>query len=97
MSEIVFTIGLIVWLVAAYAFVRLAMSFAWIWRSAPVGQGSQAALELWSLNYPAVRQRIGQTGAPAIETFRKSVGLFAICTGALILVVLFNIATGNAA
>lgn len=97
MSEIVFTIGFIVWLVAALAFVRLAMSFAWIWRASPVGQGSQTALELWSLNYPAVRQRVGVVGAPAVETFRKSLGLCAVCTAALIVLVLFNIVTGNAA
>lgn len=97
MSEVVFTIGLLVWLVAAYAFVRLAMSFARVWRAAPAGQGSKAALELWSLNYPAVRQRVDEGAAPAIETFRRSVRLFALCTAALIVLVLFNIATGNAA
>jgi hypothetical protein len=97
MTGVIFTIGLLVWLVAAYAFVRIALSFARVWRAAPAGQGSKAAMELWSLNYPAVRQRVDETAAPAIETFRKSVGLFAACVGGLIVVVVLNIVTGNAA
>jgi hypothetical protein len=97
MTEVIFTIGLIVWLVAAYAFVRIAVSFARVWRAAPAGQGSDAAMELWSLNYPAVRRRVGDGVAPAIETFRKSVGLFAGCGAVLIVLVLINLATGNAA
>jgi hypothetical protein len=97
MTGVIFTIGLLVWLVAAYAFVRIALSFAHVWRAAPAGQGSKAALELWSLNYPAVSQRVGEAAAPAIATFRKSLGLFAACVGGLIVVVVLNIVTGNAA
>jgi hypothetical protein len=97
MTGVIFTVGLIVWLVAAYAFVRLAVSFVRIWRAAPAGQARSAATELWSLNYPAVRQRVGEAAAPAIETFRRSVGMFAVCAGGLIVLVLINLATGNAA
>lgn len=97
MKEVVFTIGLLVWLVAAYAFARIALSFARIWRAAPVGQGRSAAMELWSLNYAAVRQRVGEAAAPAIETFRKNVRLFAACAAGLVALVLVNLAGGNAA
>ena len=97
MTGVIFTIGLLVWLVAACAFVRIALSFIRVWRAAPAGQGSKAAVELWSLNYPAVSRRTGEAATPAIETFRKSLGLFAACVGGLIVVVVLNIVAGNAA
>lgn len=97
MIAVIFTIGLIVWLVAAYALVRIVLSFARIWRTAPTGEGPKVAMELWSLNYPAVLRRAGEVAAPAVETFRKNVGLFAVCVGVLIVLVLINIFTGNAA
>ena len=97
MSEVVFTIGLLVWLVAAYAFVRIAVSLVRVLRAAPAGQGRSAAMELWSLNYPAVQKRTGEAAALAIESFRKAVRLFAVCAGGLFVIVLINLVTGNAA
>lgn len=97
MSAVIFTVGLVVWLVAAYAFVRVALSLLAVIRAAPAGQGAKAFAEMMSLNFPAVRQRVGEASDVHVSRFRKSFGLFAGCTAGLVGLVLLNIATGNAA
>lgn len=97
MTEVIFAIGLIVWLLAAYAMVRLLISWAAIARAAPAGQGLKAAFELGGLNYPAVRRRVGAAADAHIKVFSRSVGMFVVCTGALIVLVIITAIAGKAA
>ncbi len=97
MTAVLFTAGLLVWLVAAYAFVRVALSLYRIVRAAPAGQGWRTAVELWSLDFPAVRQRVGTSGARDVPRFARSMMLFAGCAVALVVLTILNIASGSAA
>ena len=97
MTALILILALLVWLAAAYAFVRIGMSCWRIWRAAPAGQGMSAMVELWSLNYPAVRQRVGEAAGPDVERVAKNIKLFAVCVFTLVALVLINIISGGAA
>ena len=97
MTALILIIGLIVWLVAAYALVRIVLSWQRIWRAAPAGQGWPATLELWSLNFDAVRHRVGESVNADTERVAKSMKLFAVCAVVLVALALINIISGGAA
>jgi hypothetical protein len=97
MTALILILGLLVWLVAAYALVRIALSWQRIWRAAPAGQGWPATLELWSLNFPAVRQRVGEAVSGDIERVAGSMKLFAGCALTLVALAVINIISGSAA
>ncbi|MBK8083324.1 MAG: hypothetical protein IPK28_05495 [Devosia sp.] len=54
-------------------------------------------MELWSLDFPAVRQRVGTSGARDVPRFARSMMLFAGCAVALVVLTILNIASGSAA
>jgi hypothetical protein len=97
MSAFLFTLGLVVWLVAAAAFVRIVLAWLAACRTSPAGQGLSAAIELGRLNLPALEHRLGTAAGPIFRKFRTGVIIFAGCVAALIVLVIINIASGNAA
>ena len=92
-----FAVALLVWLVALYAFVRIAIGWYRVYRAAPAGQGIAAAFELSTFNLPAVEQRLGANATSAIEGYRRHFAIFAGCVAALIVLVVVNIVSGKAA
>lgn len=97
MTELILILGFLVWLLAAYAFVRILFSWQRIVQAAPAGQGWPATLELWSLNFPAVRQRVGDAVSGDVEQVAKSMKLFVVCAMTLVALAVINIISGNAA
>jgi hypothetical protein len=97
MTALILILALLVWLVAAYAFVRLGLSCWRIYQAAPDGQKWAAMVELWSLNYPAVRQRVGEAVGPEVAQVAKHLKLFVGCVLTLVALVVINIINGNAA
>ncbi len=97
MTELILILGFLVWLFAAYAFVRILFSWQRIVQAAPAGQGWPATLELWSLNFDAVRRRVGEAVDGEVTQVAKSMKLFVICVVTLVALALINIVSGNAA
>ena len=97
MSELILAIGFVVWLVAAYAFVRAVLALIAVTSRAPEGQKLQSAFALCSLNFPAAASITGESGQPAIQQFRTAAKLFVFCFIPFIGLVLLNILSGNAA
>jgi len=97
MTALILIIGLIVWLVAAYALVRIMLSWQRIYRAAPAGQGWATTLELWSLNFDAVRRRGGETVHADVAQVAKSMKLFAGCALTLVALAVINVISGSAA
>ena len=97
MTALILIAGFLVWLVAAYAFVRIVLSWNRIYRAAPAGEGWKATMELWSLNFDGVRQRVGQDGSADVLRVAKSMKLFAGSVLTLVALVLINIVSGKAA
>lgn len=97
MMAVLFGIAVLVWLVAAYAFVRLAAGWLAVYRKAGQGQGVSAAFELGTLNFAAVERRLGVEAAPIVTSFRRHAAIFAGCVGVFMVLLLINIVSGNAA
>lgn len=97
MTALILIIGLIVWLVAAYALVRIVLSWQRIWRAAPAGQGWPATLELWSLNFAGVRQRVGEAVGGDVERVARSMKLFVGCALTLVALAVINVIAGSGA
>ena len=97
MTALILILALLVWLGAAYAFVRIVLSWQRIYRAAPAGQGWPATLELWSLNFAAVRQRVGEAVGADVDRVQKSMKLFVGCIVTLVALVVINIISGGGA
>lgn len=97
MTALILILGFLVWLVAAYALVRIMFSWQRIIQAAPAGQGWPATLELWSLNYPAVTQRVGEAAGPEVARVAKHLKVFVGCVLTLVALVVINIINGTAA
>lgn len=97
MTELILILGFLVWLVAAYALVRIVFSWQRIFQAAPAGHGWPATLELWSLNFEAVRQRVGETVSADVAQVAKSMKLFVVCALTLVALAVINIISGTAA
>jgi hypothetical protein len=97
MTGVLFTIGLVVWLIGVLAFVRIARGWYTAYRSAPAGQGFAAACDLGSLNLASLERRIGPVAKTIFGRFRNSVVTFALCVAAIVALAIVNIASGNAA
>lgn len=97
MTAVFFVGGMLVWLLALYAFVRIAFCWYRVYRAAPAGQGVAAAFDLGVFNFPAVTGRLGDKATPIIASFRRHAGIFAACVAALVVLIVLSIATGQAA
>lgn len=97
MTALILIIGFLVWLVAAYALVRIVLSWQRIYRAAPAGQGWPATLELWSLNFEGVRQRVGESANADVAQVAKSMKLFVGCALTLVALAVINIISGGGA
>ena len=97
MSGAILVIAVLVWLVAAYAFVRVVMAWWAVVRLAPEGRKFNAALALGWWNFPEVRRIAGEGAARAIGDYRSGFKLFIICLIPFFGLVLLNILSGNAA
>ena len=97
MSAVIFAIAAIVWLVAVYAFVRIIMAWFGVWQVAPAGQKFNAVLELGFWNFIAVQQRLGAAATAHIASYRHGVHIFMGAIAVFMVLVIVNIATGNAA
>ena len=97
MNEVLFALAVLVWLVAAYAFLRILATWYAAYRAAEPGQGIRVALEMGTLNHAAVQRRLGDAAAPMMRTFRGHMALFAGCVAVFVGLIVINIASGNAA
>ena len=97
MSGVIFALAVAVWLVALYAFVRIAVAWLGVVRLAPTGQKFAAALDLGFWNFPSVERRIGAGGAVHIAAYRHGFLVFVVAFAAFMVLVLVNIFSGNAA
>ena len=97
MTALILILGFLVWLVAAYALVRIVFSWQRIFQAAPSGQGWPATMELWSLNFDAVRQRVGEAVGGDVERVARSMKLFVGCALTLVALAVINIISGGGA
>ena len=96
-ANVLFAMSVVVWLFAAYAFLRVVMSWVGVMRLARSGERLDAALELGFWNFDAVRARFGPAAVPHIETYRQGFVMFFGAVGSFMILVIFNIVSGNAA
>lgn len=97
MSTALLVIAGLVWLVAAYAFVRVIMSWYQVFVAAPAGQGIGTLWNFARFNFPVAEQRIGAAATGLARSYRQAIAIFAACIGVLVAVIIVNIAIGEAA
>lgn len=79
MSSVILAIAAVIWAVAAYAFVRVAIAWARLMALAPAGQRISAAVEIGFWNFAAAEQRLGAAALPLIDRYRHGFYLFFAC------------------
>jgi hypothetical protein len=80
----------LVWLVAAYAFVRVVLAYFSLLGQAPQGQRLAIFMELGFWNFSAVEARIGPAAAPQLKTYRDGILLFFACIAVFIVLALIG-------
>ncbi|WP_417308771.1 hypothetical protein [Devosia sp.] len=97
MSVALLVIAGLVWLVAAYAFVRILTSWYRVFAAAPAGQGFETVWNFARFNFPVAEKRIGAAALRLVGIYRQSIAIFAACIGTLVAVTVVNIVIGKAA
>lgn len=97
MNGVIFGIAAVVWLGAAYAFVRMVMALVAVARLAPAGRGLSTALALGWWRYAEVTDVAGQQAVPEVDNYRFALKILGACLIAFFGLVLLNILSGNAA
>lgn len=77
--NVIAIVAALIWLVALYAFVRVAIAWVQLMALAPSGQKISAAFEIGFWNFPAAETRLGPAAAPLIARYRRGFGLFFLC------------------
>ena len=95
-TGLIFAIAAVIWVVAAYAFVRIAASWVRLVAMAPAGERIPAALEIGFWNFPAAERRLGAAALPLIDRYRRGFYLFFACFVPFFALTILSIFVGEA-
>jgi hypothetical protein len=86
----------VIWAVAAYAFVRVVITWVGLMAMAPASQRIPAAFEIGFWNFAAAERRLGAQAVPLIERYRRGFYLFFACFVPFVVLTAVAIFVGNA-
>ena len=91
------TVAVIVWFIALFGFIRVAIAWLGVMKAAPAGQRFATFMELGFWNFPAVEQRLGPTAAPLVHGYKQGFLLFFGAVFGFMILTILNIVLGQAA